>query len=535
MLNIKLLCNWCSSEALVRGWSHLFKDCDLNFDCKEKVDYYVIFNYTHEYYVPEKTILFHMEPSSATKDYGFFSDPKTLMYSAIHKNCLNVAELHIKTIPETECERLSKVVGILSTKYGSEGHRKRIDFVRNFEHHGFIDIFGPSNNYNVCYRGNVPDEQKENCYKNYRYCFAVENSFEYNYATEKIWEPLVCECLVFYWGCPNLEEHLNPLCFVRLNLDETDIPLIKKAIEEDWWSQRIDAIRAAKKKIMNEYIIPKKIKNILRNVKVVSGEKIQLFCDHFIGTDNDFRFNPLITTFTDKHVNIDTGNLSDNKSKIFCYTHLLYTHFDKLLALLNTCKNPFNLVFHNSDGNFLQEHYDKLKVKNLNKIFSQNNTVKEVHTLPIGQANSMWPHGSEIKLNLNFPKINLIFYNFSLGTNRSEREKCKNEIDKLGIEWVNNTDYQSYNSLLRTYKFAICPVGNGLDTHRLWECFYLRVVPICKFNENVNLLKEHVPILIIYEWKDIKLINLDTFYDKVDWNFKYHDLDFHLNEIELKF
>jgi hypothetical protein len=91
-------------------------------------------------------------------------------------------------------------------------------------------------------------------YSNYKYVLAVENNFEFNYATEKIWEPLLCECLPFYWGCPNLETYINPKAFVRLPLEDIyeSSRIVEQAIREDWWSQRIDVIREEKKKIMNE-------------------------------------------------------------------------------------------------------------------------------------------------------------------------------------------------------------------------------------------------------------------------------------------
>jgi hypothetical protein len=83
---------------------------------------------------------------------------------------------------------------------------------------------------------------------------AFENNSEHNYATEKIWEPILCETLCFYWGCPNLEEHLDSNAFVRLDAKDFDgsMKLIEKAMKEDWWSQRIDSIRKEKKKILEE-------------------------------------------------------------------------------------------------------------------------------------------------------------------------------------------------------------------------------------------------------------------------------------------
>ena len=97
----------------------------------------------------------------------------------------------------------------------------------------------------------------------------TENSSEKNYATEKIWEPILCECLTFYWGCPNLEEYIDSIAFVRLDLNDFDgsMNIIKQAIEEDWHSQRLDIIRKEKEKILNIYGFFPKLENIINNNK----------------------------------------------------------------------------------------------------------------------------------------------------------------------------------------------------------------------------------------------------------------------------
>jgi GR25 family glycosyltransferase involved in LPS biosynthesis len=106
-------------------------------------------------------------------------------------------------------------------------------------------------------------------YSTYKYALAVENNSEYNYATEKIWEPLVSECLPFYWGCPNLEDHIDPNCFVRLPLEDPAkaAEIVKTAIAEDWWSKRIDSIRATKKKIITEMGMSVVLRSIIARSK----------------------------------------------------------------------------------------------------------------------------------------------------------------------------------------------------------------------------------------------------------------------------
>ena len=118
-----------------------------------------------------------------------------------------------------------------------------------------IDVYGRENYQQFkCYKGVVPADNKYNVYAYYKYCLSAENNSERNYATEKIWEAILCECLCFYWGCPNLEEYLDPQAFVRLPIEDPIAAqaIIQQAIAEDWWSQRITVIKQMKEKILNE-------------------------------------------------------------------------------------------------------------------------------------------------------------------------------------------------------------------------------------------------------------------------------------------
>jgi hypothetical protein len=155
---------------------------------------------------------------------------------------------------------------ILSEKKQDTGHVLRYQYVSKFPE--LIDVFGHANYHSLQnYIGKVPGDDRYNVYSDYKYAIAVENNSEHNYATEKIWEPLLCECLVFYWGCPNLEEYIDSRAFVRLPLENPAeaFAIIQKAVKEDWWSQRIDVIREIKKKIINELNILKTIQNIISN------------------------------------------------------------------------------------------------------------------------------------------------------------------------------------------------------------------------------------------------------------------------------
>ena len=135
---------------------------------------------------------------------------------------------------------------------------------------------------------------------------------------------------------------------------------------------------------------------------IISGEKIQLMCDYFIGTKEDIMYNPVIYSEVSKYpwkwIDLFTKNpiqiQNEKLLKIFCYTWIPGNHLILLKGILLQIKQSFLLYFHNSDGNFLQHHYNTLNVPNCKQIYSQNNTVPQVTTLPIGQANSQWKHGN---------------------------------------------------------------------------------------------------------------------------------------------
>ena len=129
------------------------------------------------------------------------------------------------------------------------------DIIQEYKSKININVFGQQNYHQFkSYIGPLKDDDKMNGLLPYKYHFAAENNSESNYATEKIWEPILCESLCFYWGCPNLHEYIDPQAYVQLPLDnfEESLKIVKQAIEEDWWSQRIDVIRREKQKIINE-------------------------------------------------------------------------------------------------------------------------------------------------------------------------------------------------------------------------------------------------------------------------------------------
>jgi GR25 family glycosyltransferase involved in LPS biosynthesis len=278
-IRLKMLCNWCSSKQLCKEWSNMYINGDeqgwkniqmtATNDPKE-IDYYVIINSPppNASYIPEKTIVFQMEPwvADPAKNWGVKTwgewatpDPSKFFKVFTHKTHLNNVQWQINYPFATKAilvDKQNKVASICSEKKFDEGHLLRNSFIQFADQENvIIDVWGKANYHAFQnYKGPVPDENKYNVYANYKYCLAVENNNERNYATEKIWESILCETLCFYWGCPNLEEYIDPMAFVRLPLEDPSkaLKLIQQAITEDWWTQRIGIIKQMKEKILNQ-------------------------------------------------------------------------------------------------------------------------------------------------------------------------------------------------------------------------------------------------------------------------------------------
>jgi len=153
-----------------------------------------------------------------------------------------------------------------------------------------------------------------------------------------------------------------------------------------------------------------------------------------------------------------------------------------------------------------QEYIEALNNNKIIHWFGQNTTIMhpKLTTLPIGIANSQWEHGNlntmEEVIKMKNSKSKLLYVNFNVGTNSKIRSIVKSIMIKNGYEFIeSNLKFKEYLLDMSSYKFAICPEGNGPDCHRIWECLYLGTIPIV---HNIVSYQEFsdLPILMIDDW-----------------------------------
>jgi hypothetical protein len=166
----------------------------------------------------------------------------------------------------------NKISSICSSKYFDFGHIKRIDFLKFLENKNdpdvVVDIYNHDNihNFKNC-KSLHPKNNKDFGIMPYKYYFMFENNQEYNYLTEKIWEPILTESLCFYWGCPNITDYIHKDAFVLLDVNdfEKSFNIIKNAINNNLWEKRLSVIQQEKQKILNYYSFCPTVQRIIND------------------------------------------------------------------------------------------------------------------------------------------------------------------------------------------------------------------------------------------------------------------------------
>ena len=239
----------------------------------------------------DRSIVMHMEPLAGVARWGKWSDPNPdeLLHLRTHTRFPNVAEWHLGATwaelgggyhSARPIEKTRDLSVVVSNKTVDPGHKLRVAFVQHLVANTVaIDVFGRGAINGVAnHMGELPDRDKRDGLFPYRYTIAAENFSEHNYVTEKFFDAILSECLCFYWGCPNLEQLVDPDVFVRLPLEnpEKAQQIIERAIADDLWSQRIDAIRREKQRVLDEYQLFPTIERVLIGLKRFDKLPIQV-------------------------------------------------------------------------------------------------------------------------------------------------------------------------------------------------------------------------------------------------------------------
>jgi hypothetical protein len=204
------------------------------------------------------------------------------------------------------------------------------------------------------------------------------------------------------------------------------------------------------------------------------------------------------------------------RRSLFVYTHTLDGFLQHIWPRLQG--RGYVLVTHNSDHEigerflpWLDAAGDKLECW-----YAQNVTIShpKLVPLPIGIANSMWLHGNlgtlhdRIAAWEKMRKTQLVYLQFNPATHPARRQawdKLRTGFPHLLTQPPAAKPFGQYLDELAVHQFCVCPRGNGIDTHRLWECLYLGVIPIVERSLHTEYWQKTcgLPLVLVDDWLEV--------------------------------
>jgi hypothetical protein len=207
-------------------------------------------------------------------------------------------------------------------------------------------------------------------------------------------------------------------------------------------------------------------------------------------------------------------------------------NIENIHSAFNQIKNnpkPVILITANADLT-IDDYLVNSAPQNLHRWFAQNGTSSnpKLTIIPEGLQPSYQSKTGDIGYPIASVKENIlsslpeitptkfIYANFAVGTNPSFRQPVKDLCSNIEfIDWdenINFSSYESYNNentikyfyeKIKDYRATVCPIGNGLDTHRVYETLYCGRIPIT-FNKILHhKLYQHYPIVLLERVEDL--------------------------------
>jgi hypothetical protein len=262
----------------------------------------------------------------------------------------------------------------------------------------------------------------------------------------------------------------------------------------------------------------------------------------------DFIYTPINAMVKDDYYHLhNTFDINKLFDGCIIYTHTMYVR--GLLALLKPIKTKVIIITHNSDDN-IDELYIPAIPPCVIKWYTQNVNCNDsrIESIPIGLENNRWfpkIHKKEKMLDLiNSSSIlvqkNLIYVNHNVCTNPYSRKIVYKILKEKPWATVvdsgkNGSNFDQYLINIYNHKFVACPEGNGIDTHRIWECLYLGTIPIVIRNYNPLFYKD-LPICFIDDWKEVTEAFLKEQYEFITkcniWNLEKLQFKYWENKIK---
>ena len=237
---------------------------------------------------------------------------------------------------------------------------------------------------------------------------------------------------------------------------------------------------------------------ILSIPRIVRGDLFQECCDHIFWNNAHPHTNP----------HFEAGSI------VFCKIDAVLLLFEKLRLTRK------RIILVTGEGDFPCDAFrQKFLPKNVVHWFSTNVTHlhPRVTALPLGLGTAHDPvtlKASELlaAAKKEIPKDQWLYVSFRPETNRGVRQKIYDHFQHRSQHesWITfqppgaSASHELFLAELTRHHFVLCPPGNGVDTHRLWEALTAGSYPIV-WNSKAMKPFEALPILFVNDVEEITL------------------------------
>ena len=274
--------------------------------------------------------------------------------------------------------------------------------------------------------------------------------------------------------------------------------------------------------ILNELIL---LPKVLQLSNIIIGNKINYNNSYkYIQNKNIFFSSENLVNF--KNLNNLTNKLQKNILNIFIFGNILVSDYENLEYSLKNLEFKFNLIINSSKVTFNDKFISICNLEKLQLIYAGNMNINNDKVVPLFKGinyekiiNTNYLFIKNILNKRIFEKEKLLFSSFNMKNGMVKSRRLANEfLKKNKISNYEVTKYEEYLDTLSKYKFCICPPSFSIDTYRLYECLCLKTIPICIKSIFTEYLKNIYPIMVLDNWEDLDLNNLDEFYKKANWD-----------------
>ena len=284
---------------------------------------------------------------------------------------------------------------------------------------------------------------------------------------------------------------------------------------------------------------------------IKSLDKTQILNSYNFARNSDSVFSEIVTKSQYlKLKNKNTYVIEEAKNFIFYMmkelkvqeNDIIFTNsylIEPLFKKLNNLKfQNIKVISMQTDHHINKKMYTK-KPKSVSTWYSTNvdfNT-SDLIPIPLGLANEYSPKNIQKNsydvLEPVEKKINKIYLNFEKNTNYFHRNKLQKALFQKNhvFSETNNLQIEEYLENLHQYKFILCPLGNGIDTHRIWETLYAGSIPIIPKHHNFESIFKSD----IFLFKNLKMLSNSSYELKFTDSRKHFDyllnIEYWINKI----